>query len=257
MNSRQLQTHVEGPRVSPDERTVLLLIASATRRARALFVAELAAWAAFVAAVAFALTSLGGSTGTTRLATITVVEFATALAVGLWRRHSIARAAVVTAIERAHPNSRNLILTTAELAAGALPAPHFVHARVLADAAAVARYVDIARAFPFTRISRVVAAAVAAWFVAVASTVWRHEAVTVVQRLMASSPTSSSSLRVVATIQPPPYTGLPARTGNDPAQIDAVEGSAATVVMGPFTTRAMLQKTGYLAIGEGETRRTI
>ena len=80
--------------MSPDERTVLLLIASATRRARALFVAELVAWAAFVAAVAFALTSLGGSTGTTRLATIAVVEFATALAVGLWRRHSIARATI-------------------------------------------------------------------------------------------------------------------------------------------------------------------
>jgi len=243
--------------VSLDERTVVVLIASATRRARALFAAELVAWAAAAAAVAFALTTVSGAAGGTRIATIAAVEFATALAVGLGRRGSIARSAVIRAIERAHPASRNLILTTAELAAGELPAPRLIHARVLADAAAAARSVDIARAFPPTRTRRVLAAAAAAWLVAVVSTVWRHETVTVVQRLISASLTSSSSPRVVATIQPPSYTGLPIRTLIDPAQIDAVEGSTATVVMGSDTTRATLQKTGYITIGEGDRRRTI
>ncbi len=243
--------------MSPDERTVASLIASATRRARALFVAELAAYAAFAAAVAFALTSLSGIAGTTRIMTIAAAEFTVALGVGLWRRRSVTLPAVVNAIEHAHPASRNLILTTAELAAGELRSPLFVRARVLADAAAVARRVDIARAFPFTRVSRALAAAAAAWLVAAVSAVWRHEAAAVVQRLMPSPVASSSALRLVATIQPPGYTGLATRTLIDPAQIDAVEGSVASVAMGSYTTRAALQKTGYIAIGEGDRRRTI
>src|SRR5439155_20673215 len=80
----------------------------------------------------------------------------------------------------------------------------------------------------------------------------------VVRRLMpAPSTSSASSLNVVATIQPPGYTGLPVRTLTNPSQIDALEGSIATVAMGAFTARAVLQKTGYVVIGEGETRRTI
>ena len=70
MNSRQLQTQVEGPRVSSDERDVLRLIASAARRARAIFVAEVVAWAAVAAAAAFALTALNGAAGATRVATM-------------------------------------------------------------------------------------------------------------------------------------------------------------------------------------------
>jgi hypothetical protein len=89
-------------------------------------------------------------------------------------------------------------------------------------------------------------------------TIWRNQGVTMVRRLMPTSRTSSSSPpRVVATIEPPAYTKLPVRTLNDPSQIDAVEGSIATVVMGPFSTRAVLSKTGYIVIGEREARRTI
>src|SRR2546427_786747 len=136
MNSRQLQTQVEGPRVSPDERDVLRLIASAARRARAIFVAEAVAWAAVAAAAAFALT---------------------------------ARAAVL-------------------------------------------------------------GCAIGAWLTRGVPPVGRQEAVTVGQLLIPPPLLPPSSLRVVATIQPPAYTGLPTRTLTDPAQIDAVEGSVANVV---------------------------
>ena len=244
-------------RVSPDESVVGGLIASAMRLARALFVAELVAWAAAAAAVALAVTAAMGAALPTRVIAIAVAEFVTAMTVGALRRRAIRRPTIVAAIERAHPDSRNLVLTAGELLAGDLPATPLVRARVLADAAAIARTANLARALPPRRLSRVVFTAAGAWVVALAIALWHPAAVTVVQRLMPASLTSSASPHIVATIEPPAYTGLPPRTLRDPSEIDAVEGSAATVVMGRFTTRAVLERTGYLAIGEGDSRRTI
>jgi hypothetical protein len=242
--------------VSPDEQAVAGVIASATRRARALLVAELVAWAAVAAAAALAVTAATGAARPTRVIVIAVCGFATAVTVGAVRRRSIRRPAIVAAIERALPFSRNLVFTAGELLAGDLHTTPLVRARVLANAAGLARRASLARALPLRRLSHVVFVAAMAWAVALAIALWRPGAVTVVQRLVPASPTSPSP-HVVATIQPPAYTGLAARTLQDPLEIDAVEGSAATVVMGRFTTRAVLERTGYLAIGEGDSRRTI
>jgi len=85
---------------------------------------------------------------------------------------------------------------------------------------------------------------------------------------------------LTATIQPPAYTGLPATTSTDPAQIDAVQGSALSMALestaanvaveqngtaaslvrdrdGRFTGRLTLTRTGYIVITAGDISRTI
>jgi len=243
--------------VSPDEQVVAALIRSAMRRATAFFVAEFVAWAAVAGAAALSMAVVIGLPTFARVIIIAGAGFAAAMTFGVLRRRSIRRAHVVAAIERSHPASRNVILTAAELAAGDLRSTPPVCSRVIRDAAAIARTVELARAFPFNRVSLAAAVAVVAWAVAVMATIGRHEVVTVVQRLAPASLNSSAASHVVATIEPPAYTGLPARTLEDPSQIEAVEGSAATLVMGRFTTRAVLERAGYLTIGEGGSRRTI
>src|SRR5216684_3310908 len=79
----------------------------------------------------------------------------TATAVVLWRWRETKRASIVRALERAHPESRNLFVTADELAGGTLSAKPSVRARVFADAAASAQRLDPRTVFPAARLGRV------------------------------------------------------------------------------------------------------
>jgi hypothetical protein len=249
--------------VSPDERLVTALIERARRRAKALLIAEAAAWAAAMAAAAFVLTSVLGFARPARLASIATAELAVAAAVGLMRRRELAPRSIVRALERAEPASQNVLTTAAELTTGELSAAPRVRARVFADAAAISRTVDTGRALPPTRLRRAVAIASAAWAVVIAVWIWRGASSVAPGSIFGSlatfTPAASpaNTAHVTVTIQPPAYTSLPIRTLTDPSEIEAIEGSSANAVMGPFATRTLLQKTGYIAIGDGEARRTI
>ena len=249
--------------MSPDERVVTALIERATRRARALLIAEAAAWAAAIAAATFMTTSALGFARPARVAAIAAAELAVAAAVGLLRRRELAHHSIVRALERAAPASRNLLMTAAELTTGELSAAPRSRARVFADAAAISRTVDIGRALPPARVRRAAVVASVAWAAVIGVWAWRGASGVAPGSIFGSRATftpaapPANAAHVTVTIQPPAYTSLPTRTLTDPSEIEAIAGSSANAVMGSFATRTILQKTGYIAIGDGAARRTI
>ena len=97
--------------MSPDERRVADAVAAAVRRGRLVALFEAFAWGA--AASAISPTAGGLIAG----------------AVAVWRWRATERAAVVRALERACPESRNLFVTSDEIAAGRLAAAPWARPR--------------------------------------------------------------------------------------------------------------------------------
>ena len=130
----------EGRHVSPDEMTTIVaMIGSATRRARVLVAIEAIAWGSIAAALAFAIVRLAALGTAVEVVIVGLVAVAGgATAVGR-RRHRIARPSVVRALERAHPDARNAIITADELTRGLLLASTATRDRVFAHAADVCR----------------------------------------------------------------------------------------------------------------------
>jgi hypothetical protein len=247
--------------VSPEERATVELIDRAVRRARALLIAEALAWAAFASATTLLITSAFHLSPSATLGVVAIVAVVVSAAVGFSRRRGSQRPAVVCALERIEPSLNNLLVTANELTGGQLSASPRVRARVFGNAASVASAIDLCRALPAGRAARSGLVAAFAWLFFLSHALWGRGASSAVPQAgappAAAVATSPGGLRVSATIQPPAYTGLPAQTLTDPAQIEAVEGSVAHVVMGSYSTRTVLQKTGYIAIGDGDARRTI
>src|SRR5439155_10112855 len=201
--------------VSPEERIVTDVMARAVRRSRLLVVAEALAWGAVAAAITTAAGAL------------------IAGAVAVWRWRAVAsRAAVLRALERAHPEARNLFVTVDELSDDRLIVKPVIRHRVFADAAATARRLDLRTVFPIARLVPVAFLACVAWLLVQSVEVWRGAlsrvgsvALTRSQALD-SSTSSPARMRVRVAVQPPAYTGLETRTVVDPQQVEAVEGSA-------------------------------
>jgi hypothetical protein len=150
---------------------------------------------------------------------------------------------------------------------------------VFADAAARARQMDPRRVFSIAPCVRAVAIASVVWIVVAArGPLTMGGRVPLFVRTV--SPVVSSSapggMRVMMTIRPPSYTGLPETTAVDPAELRAIEGStlntsiestaaALTVEQdgasrtlargadGRFSDRVSLSKTGYLLVTAGAT----
>ncbi|MBZ5557274.1 MAG: DUF4175 domain-containing protein [Acidobacteriia bacterium] len=242
--------------MSPDERFIRDTIDAARRRAGLLAAAEAAAWGAAVAAIWPA----GGAI--------------VALALAVWRSRAVTRGAVVRALERAHPDARNVMITAHELSNGRMVAKPAIRDRVFADAAARARQLDRRRAFSLTPFVRALTLASIVWIVVAArAPLGTMTRVPLFNRLTFSTSTATApgAMRVTATIQPPSYTGLAATTLVDPSQLQAIEGSTLSLSIesatpaitveqdgasrtlartpdGRFTSRAELTKTGYLLI---------
>jgi hypothetical protein len=239
--------------MSPDECLIRDTVGAARRRAGLLAAAEAAAWGAAVAAV----WPVGGAV--------------VALALAVWHSRTIARTAVVRALERAHPDARNLLITADEMshAWNSRPGPFrlrgtlrrtavalaeavgpgsfatakpAIRDRVFADAAAWARQVDLRRAFPLTPLVRAVALASVVWIVVAARAPITRMTLFDSSSSSTSATVAPGSLRVTATIQPPVYTGLAGTTQVDPPQLQAIEGSALTIaVESPAATLAFEQ----------------
>jgi hypothetical protein len=141
--------------VSPDERGVRTLVARAIRRARAIGAAEAIAWGLVAAAAS------------------PWIGAATTVAVVVWRWRSATRSNVIRALERAHPDARNLLVTAEELSGNQLVARSEVRARVFADAAASARQIDVGSAFPLMPMLRPWVLAGAAWSLVLGIALWR------------------------------------------------------------------------------------
>ncbi len=256
--------------MSPDpgaEHVVPAVIAAAVRRARVLVLVEAAVWAVAAAAI----TPVAGAL------------LAPAVALARWRATS--RASILRALERAHPDSRNLFVTVDELARETLIAKPLVRARVFADAAAHAKAIDLRAAVPVSPLLRAALFAALAWTTAGAVQLWRAQAARRGTGALSSAASpnaapASARLQVSVTIQPPAYTGLEETKAVDPDQVQAVEGSALVLSIdasasavtveqdgrthtltrgadGRFAERMRVTKTGYLAVIAETARRLI
>jgi hypothetical protein len=213
--------------VQPDERAVGDLFAAAARRAR---------WLGAVEATALA----GAAILNSRLAALLV---ATGYVWWMWQRGTPAN--VVAAIEDTHPDARNVLVTAQEITSGTLAVKPAVRDRVMGQAAAQARRVDLALAFPVSRIWPVLTLAAVVWVMAGGLRVWRGGPKSA--QTAATRPAAAAALPVLrfsATVRPPSYTGGKAETFEDPAQIAAIEGSMLTIAVETPAQSAALEHDG-------------
>jgi hypothetical protein len=258
--------------VSPDRRSHQgQAIAGATRalvrRVRALAIVEAGAWAVAAGVVS-------------RSAAVAAVV---AGLVAAWRLVSANPAAIVRAVERADPLSRNVFVTASELMSGRLTTSDQMRARVMADAAGVAQRINRSAIAPAGPAMRAVTAAVVATAVVLAVPLWRDrvaEVASVVRQPTGDRSTAVAMLRVRATIEPPTYTGLTSSTVENPEQLPAIEGSrlaiavessadavivehdgaATTLTRGSdrtFVYRTAVKKTGFVVVSAAGARHTI
>jgi hypothetical protein len=155
------------------------------------------------------------------------------------------RAKVARMLEDRIVESRNLMLTSAELPREAVDAglAALIHAR----AATVARAVDLREAVPLRR-DATVAIAMALVFSAVTIVVSASSESLV---LPLSAATTGPSVRGVdVTIVPPAYSGRPQQTARDPDRIEALAGSRLK-----FTIRAQADSVGFETLTGSHTAR--
>src|SRR5207244_3158861 len=228
-------------------------------------VGEALAWGAAAAAIS-------------RTAAIVLVAI-----VCVWRLRHARRGNVVRALEAAHPEARNILVTADELLRGALTASGEARRRVFARAAAELRQIHRRAVFAPTPVIRAAFVAGAAWIL-----VWAADRQRPLERIArsmgvrsgAASHPGTAPMRLTITVQPPTYTGLPATPTIDPAQIAAVQGTRLTIVvetraamvaaehdgarrvLSPgatgFVDRIEMAKNGYYAIDtDGVGRRVV
>jgi hypothetical protein len=251
----------EGQAIADTSRALL-------RRARALAIGEAAAWAAAAGVAARSMVAAAVAGGF----------------VAAWRWSGTGHAAVVRAIERADPASRNVFLTADELIAGVLTTSDEMRARVLADAAVVARRVNRGAIAPIAPAARAVAVAILASAVVWTMPLWRDRVAQVASvvrtQLTGNDAAAAAPLHVRATIEPPPYTGLKPTAVDNPEQVQAIEGSMLTLAVDSsadgvtmehdgaavttargsdraFVYRVALKKTGFVVVSAAGARRTI
>jgi len=157
-----------------------------------------------------------------------VVAALTGAVVGAWwvRRHS---PDVGRAIERAVPQSRNLLLTALELSAAGAPASS-VHAAVCSRADAMATSLSAAAIVPLGAVQRMTAIAGGAWVLALvlAQLAVPGAASRAVGRAVALARGASEISRLDVRVEPPAYTRHPPTAERNPARLEALEGSVLT-----------------------------
>jgi Domain of unknown function (DUF4175) len=192
----------------PHSESVAVAVDRTVRRARLLIAAEAAALGAAVAAWSVA------------------IGVAVAVLTALLRSRDAARSAVVRTMERADPQSRNLIATADEMASGALNAKLSIRERVEAEASAVVASINPNRLLPINRLAMLLLTAAVTWVLAAA---FHQPLAPPASRLGSATPgaasasASGSAMRVTVRVEPPAYTHLAPAKAVDPSQIDAIE----------------------------------
>jgi hypothetical protein len=212
-----------------------------------------------------------------------LASLALALFVLMTRRRSWTAQAAATSVERANPQSRNLVVTAEELRRYPDRATPRAFERVLADASAFVKTTTTSVAVP---LGPDIAFSVAAAGILALTVLGVPERVTsdirnTVTNSRGDSP-DSGALRVVATVVPPSYLARGERTVENPDRIDAIAGSRLRISVSgagdrrirfgeqALTTSAadgivraelLLAESGYLAIdsaaGDASQRKLI
>jgi hypothetical protein len=190
-------------------------------------------------ATAIALATFGGAALASRLTALLsrawiaggVLAAACVAAAVLYAwRDRRSSAAAATLVEQAYPSLRNLAVTANELMTGPERVPGYMRARVLRDAAEAMSRIDEARAVSLRRpLNAVLGGAIA---VSVALSLALQPSP---PRRPAPAPPAidtAEALRpgdVAIDIEPPRYTGRPKTTIRNPAAVEALAGSVATI----------------------------
>jgi len=187
-------------------------------------------------------------------------------------RHGRSAAAAAQAVERSDPSLRNLVITAEELTRKPVPIGASMRARVMADAARRLAAIDVARAVPLSRdgllacVSAIAIAAVMAVRLparAISSVAPPH-----------SAAAASTAPTLIVDVEPPAYTGRPGARLREPAALDVLAGTQATVrvegvadadvrlngrrlPMKDGAARAALTESGYLAVEAGPLHRLL
>jgi hypothetical protein len=187
----------------------------------------------------------------------------------MWLRTERTSAVAAAAFEISYPPMRNLIITAQELLAFPDRTRPYMRARVLAEAAARVRAVDLGRVVPLGRDAA--AAAIGAIVLALVLGFPTTTAPGAVHgRAPAGTPPASLGTgELTIELIAPSYTGRAAVRLRNPATVDAWAGSEAVIrvpggaaarirlngadvaVNGDGVARAVLEQSGYLAIDAG------
>ena len=250
--------------MSPDGRSFMAVVDRALLRARVLAVAE----AMLCGTAAAAAAPVAGA--------LVAALFLT-LRMRVWTR-----SAIVQALERATPSSRNLLITANELRRGQLQASESIRARVFADVSSLSGSVNIGRAVPARPLAACAALAAVAWAVALGISRFGATASRPAQNpTLARTVDRAKPMTIAVTTQPPAYTGIGESRAVDPIELRGIEGSVAVMTIetaaprvtvehdgavttltptdaGRFTDRLPLARTGYVVVApEGGDRRTL
>jgi hypothetical protein len=194
-------------------------LASVHRRSRRRAVLAVAAGALAVAAVV--IMTAGAGRSVPALAVISAAA-AAALAGLTWVLPAASHARLAAGIERRAAQSRNLVLTAAELLTASHTAPAYVRARVFDDAARLTRQLSIGDLVPIRAAALAAVAAVAVWSAAL---VWASVRAPEAAAARPSSSTAASISEVRVEVIPPEYARRSARTYDDPQRVQALAGS--------------------------------
>lgn len=231
--------------MSPDERLVGDILDRVAWRGRAIAIAEAVTWGAAIASVSFVAAAAG------------------VVGIAVWRLRGMTLGAAVRAVERTHPDVRNLLVTASELSNGRLVVNTTVRARVFAHAAAKSRGINASSVFPVRPLATAVAFAAAAWLIVVTANVWRGPLARIAPGLVPPPgstvvPAAPSPLQVAVTLEPPAYTGRAATTVVDPPHIEALEGTTLRMVVDARAARATAEHDGVTqALGRDANGRFV
>jgi hypothetical protein len=188
--------------------------------------------------------------GSTTASTMTVAAFiVTAAAVFVWLGRARTRASAARALERADPSLRNLVITAEELTRHDEGTPPYMRTRVLADAGRRAAAADIS---VVARLSHDgLALLVSIVLLVTAASVRVHVEQPGSGRT--ASPSTAGSVPSDAwlvDIVPPSYTGRPTVHLKNPASLEALAGSLATLRI-PDVPAAEVRLNGALLATKG------
>jgi hypothetical protein len=209
-------------------RDVLLVsLTSAVRRLISQDILRGAAGGALLAALTLVLTA-GADSRRLGLALAAIAGVSTMLIVTLQRSRRWTLAEAAKAVERASPESRNVIVTAEELLRRPGMGREEVRNRVLRDAATAIAPVRSAHAVPLRRAAMLCGATLfglgGTWVVlSTRSGAVIRQAATDVARTVIGLPEGAA--RVSATVTSPPYLGSAVQRLEDPERIEAVAGS--------------------------------
>lgn len=175
-----------------------------------------------------------------------------------WSRPRWSTPAVGTLIERAIPDSRNVVFTARELASDPRDVAPWMRQRVFDAGGALASRADPASIVPFARdaaLMSLVLAMVAA-IAAGAPQRFGRAARAAADRLSETPHGATAPLLTIhAEIEPPRYTGAPTTTVTDPQRLEVVQGSQVALSLGGSGEWHVRFGTHALSMGDPSSRR--